>query len=517
MPSQRIQQVVIVGGGTAGWMTAAALARFLPSAICKITLIESEQIGTVGVGEATIPHIRHFNQLLGVDENEFIRATQATYKLGIQFSGWGSPGTSYIHPFGLYGHDISGIDFHHYWLRLRSLGDEAPLENYSIAAVAALAEKFAYPDANPDSPRSDFGYAFHLDASLYAQFLRRYAVQKGVVRIEGKIDQVQFSSTTGFIETVMLESGEQLAGQLFIDCSGFRGLLIEGALKTGYEDWRHWLPCDRAVAMPCERTGDPLPYTRAIAQKVGWQWRIPLQHRTGNGHVYCSDHLSDDEAAYQLRHQIDGEAAGEPNFLRFVTGRRQRSWNKNCVAIGLASGFLEPLESTSIYLIQVGILKLLENFPDADFADVDRTEFNRHIDLEYRRVRDFLILHYKANARMGEPFWDACRTMAIPEELERKINLFRESAHIEHYQQGLFMTPSWLAVYIGQGVIPDAYDARVARHTRETIAAYLEKLHQGIRVDVDAMPSHNTAIQHAINAISVRYPEASMSLYGLQR
>lgn len=516
MSSQRIQRVVIVGGGTAGWMTAAALARFLPPALCKIVLVESEQIGTVGVGEATIPHIRHFNQLLGIDENEFIRATHATYKLGIQFTGWGTPESSYIHPFGLFGHDIRGIDFHHYWLHLRSLGDETPLDNFSIAAVAATAEKFAYPETNPDSPRADFGYAFHLDASLYAKLLRDYSAEKGVTRIEGKIEQVNLSAQTGFIESLTLESGEKIDGQLFIDCSGFRGLLIEGALKTGYEDWRQWLPCDRAVAMPSERTISPVPYTRSIAQRVGWQWRIPLQHRTGNGQVYSSEYLSDDEALHLLHTQLNGET-GKPNFLRFVTGRRKKSWNKNCVAIGLASGFLEPLESTSIYLIQVAILKLLEHFPDANFAEIDRAEFNRHIDLEYRRVRDFLILHYKANGRFGDPFWDACRAMAIPEELERKINLFKESAHIEHYQQGLFMTPSWLAVYIGQGIVPEGYDARVMRHTKETMAGYLKDISESIQTDVNSMADHTTAIEKALKAVATRYPEASMSLYGLQK
>lgn len=517
MSAQRIQQVVIVGGGTAGWMTAAALARFLPPALCRIVLVESEQIGTVGVGEATIPHIRHFNQLLGIDENEFIRATHATYKLGIQFTGWGAPDSSYIHPFGLFGHDIRGIDFHHYWLHLRSLGDEIPLDNFSIAAVAATAGKFAYPEKNPDSLRSDFGYAFHLDASLYAKFLRNYSAERGVRRIEGKINQVKLSSLTGFIESLTLENGEKIDGQLFIDCSGFRGLLIEGALKTGYEDWRQWLPCDRAVAMPSERTTDPVPYTRSIAQRVGWQWRIPLQHRTGNGQVYSSEYLNDEDALYLLRSQLNGEETGEPNFLRFVTGRRKKSWNKNCVAIGLASGFLEPLESTSIYLIQVAILKLLENFPDTDFAEIDRAEFNRHIDLEYRRVRDFLILHYKANGRVGDPFWDACRAMSIPAELERKINLFRESAQVEHYQQGLFMTPSWLAVYIGQGIVPQGYDSRVMRHPTDTMADYLKKISEAIEADVHGMADHKTAIDNAIKGISGIYPEASMNLYGLPK
>lgn len=516
MQAERINQVVIVGGGTAGWMTAAALGRFFSASGCAVTLVESEQIGTVGVGEATIPHIRHFNQILGIDENEFMRATQATYKLGIQFSGWGKPGSSYVHPFGLYGHDINGIDFHHYWLRLRELGDETPLGDYSVSVTAALAEKFEYPHADPNDARSDYGYAFHLDATLYARYLRAFAIQKGVTRIEGKITQVNVRPDDGFIESVTLERGEKITGQLFIDCSGFRGLLIEGALKTGYEDWSHWLPCDRAVAMPCERMGDPVPYTKSTAQSVGWQWQIPLQHRTGNGQVYCSQYLGDDEAINNLRQHLPGSATGEPNLLRFVTGRRKQSWNKNCIAIGLASGFLEPLESTSIYLIQVGIFKLMELFPDQDFAPINPKEFNRLIDLEYCRVRDFLILHYKANSRHGEPFWDACRNMVIPAELERKINLFYESAHIEHYQQGLFMLPSWLAVYIGQGIIPATYDARVSVHPPAALAKYLAKIKTDNYRAAHAMPAHRVAIERALNASGRSYPAASMSLYGLQ-
>jgi tryptophan 7-halogenase len=542
MQPNSINEIVIVGGGTAGWMTAAALSKFLPANYCKITLIESEQIGTVGVGEATIPHIRHFNDMLGIDENEFIRATQATYKLGIQFINWGAKGSTYIHPFGLLGHDINGIDFHHYWLRLRELGDTTPIDDYAIANIAALAEKFDYPNHNPNEINSEFGYAFHMDASLYAIFLKKYSMQKGVIRVEGKINHVALSNrsdsnrsdsnrsdsnrsdsnrsdsnTQGFVESVTLESGQSIAGQLFIDCSGFRGLLIEEALATGYEDWSHWLPCDRAVAIPSEKNSAPLPYTRAIAQDVGWQWRIPLQHRTGNGQVYCSNYMSDETAEHNLRSQLEGKAMAEPNFLRFKTGRRKQSWNKNCVAIGLASGFLEPLESTSIYLIQVGINKLLELFPTNEFAPADTREFNRLIDIEYRRVRDFLILHYKANSRYGLPFWDYCRNMPIPSELDYKMQLFRECAQVEHYEQGLFMAPSWQAVYFGQGIIPQGYDTRITHYPAKLIAEYLQKVKQDIHNAVELMPSHSSSINRALKTLHSHYPTASMSLYGSKK
>jgi tryptophan 7-halogenase len=517
MQTNNINEIVIVGGGTAGWMTAAALSNFLPASRCKITLVESEQIGTVGVGEATIPHIRHFNQMLGIDENEFIRETQATYKLGIQFVDWGKKGSSYIHPFGLFGHDINGIDFHHYWLRLRELGDTTAIDDYAIANVAALAEKFDYPSSELDQINSEFGYAFHMDASLYANYLKKYSQKKGVLRIEGKVNHVKCSQINGFIESITLESGQSIPGQLFIDCSGFRGLLIEETLHTGYDNWSHWLMCDRAVAMPSEKVSAPLPYTQAVAQDVGWQWHIPLQHRTGNGQVYCSAYITDDNAQHNLRSQLEGNAIGEPNFLRFTAGRRKQSWNKNCVAIGLASGFLEPLESTSIYLIQVGVNKLIELFPTINFEPVDTREFNRLIEIEYHRVRDFLILHYKANNHHGLPFWDYCRNMAIPEELEYKMHLFRESAQVEHYEQGLFMAPSWHAIYFGQGIIPRGYDTRVAHYPAKDISEYLHNIKRDIAKAVELMPTHAWSVERALNASRRLYPEASLSLYGSRK
>lgn len=519
MQASKINRIVIVGGGTAGWMTAAALSRFLPPSFCSINLVESEQIGTVGVGEATIPHIRHFNAMLGIDEQEFIKETQATYKLGIQFNDWKTLGQSYMHPFGLFGHDINGIEFQHYWLRMRAAGDSTPFDQYSLSITAALEERFAYPSERFGALSSEYGYAFHLDASLYARYLRNYALNNGVKRTEGKVTHVPTNPDTGFIEAVYLESGEQLPGDLFIDCSGFRGLLIEKALRTGYENWTHWLPCDRAVAVPSNSAHPPSPYTQATARSAGWQWRIPLQHRTGNGLVYCSEYQDDERAYAQLSESLHEATTAEPNFLRFTTGRRKKSWNKNCVAIGLSSGFLEPLESTSIYLIQQSILKLLEFFPDQRCAPINTDEFNRQISTEYERIRDFLILHYHATQRNDSEFWNYCRNMTIPESLSRKITLFKETGHIEQYQMGLFMTPSWLAVCLGQGVVPNRYDHRVDSYgSNEVLAKYLAGLRQEIKQITQKMPSHQAFLEHSKKlGRQQQPPKASLSLYGSAR
>jgi tryptophan halogenase len=509
--------LVIVGGGTAGWMTAAALAKFLPSQQYQITLVESDAIGTVGVGEATVPHIRYFNEVLGIDENEFMKKTNATYKLGIEFSNWRKPGDTYIHPFGIYGQPHKDISFHHYWLKLRQLGDLSPIGDYSVGVVAATAGKFSYPHSNPHSLFSKYGYAFHLDASLYAGFLREYSTARGVTRIEGKITRVNQNPDSGFISSVELASGELLTGDLFIDCSGFRGLLINETLKTEFEDWSHWLPCDRAIAVPSAKTGEPLPYTKAIARTAGWQWRIPLQNRTGNGQVYSSNHISDDEVASNLLQNLDGEPLANLNYLRFKAGRRVKSWDKNCVAIGLASGFLEPLESTSIYLIQLAIMKLIEFFPYADMEKANSAEFNRTLTNEYERIRDFLILHYHATERSDSAFWDYCRTMKIPESLLYKINLFREQGHIERYKHGMFLEPSWVAVYTGQGIIPKTYHPYVNAVELPQLQHHLQSMRDTIAAGVRAMPSHADSIErYGNNARTEKtWPPAAMSLYGV--
>jgi tryptophan halogenase len=457
-PNGRVNKIVIVGGGTAGWMAAAGLSKVLAPAGILIELVESEEIGTVGVGEATIPQLLHFNALLELDENEFVRATQATYKLGIEFVDWHRIGARYIHPFGSYGLAMLGVDFQHFWLKGRHLGERTPLDAYSLGAVAARQGRFLRP--LPDqtrSPLSKISYAFQFDASLYARFLRGIAERRGVRRTEGRITQVHQNGERGLVEAVSLADGRWVEGELFIDCSGFRGLLIEQTLGSGYEDWTRWLPCDRAVAAPCARVEDPIPYTRATARPAGWQWRIPLQHRTGNGYVYCSRYVSDDEATATLLANLDGTPLAAPRMLRFTAGHRRRPWIGNVVSMGLASGFLEPLESTSIHMVQSAIARLLTFFPSATFEQAEIDEYNRQTILEYENVRDFLVLHYRATERSDTPFWDYCRTLPPPPGLQRKLELFRTNGRIARDKDELFTETSWLAVMAGQGIEAAGY------------------------------------------------------------
>jgi tryptophan halogenase len=479
----RIRKVVIVGGGTAGWMTAAALSKIMGEIPdFEIELVESEEIGTVGVGEATIPQILLFNKLLDIDEHDFVRATNATYKLGIEFVDWTHLGHRYVHPFGLYGLDMKGIEFHHHWLKGRTLGDPAPLDAYSLAIVAGLQGRFAHPRPDqPNSPLSKVSYAFQFDASLYARYLRRIAEAQGVTRTEGRIVEVQQNGETGFVEALVLQNGAQIEGELFIDCSGFRGLLIEQTLKSGFEDWSKWLPCDRALAVPCELGGDHQPLTRSTARPAGWQWRIPLQHRIGNGYVYSSAHVSDDEAAATLLANLDGRPLADPRPLRFLAGHRKKAWVKNVVALGLAGGFLEPLESTSIHLVQSGIAELMTLFPTRQFDETEIERFNAQTVKEYVDIRDFLVLHYKATERSDSDFWNYCRTLDPPDGLADKLAMFRSNGRVFRENNELFTETSWLAVMVGQGIetagyhpaadiLPDDETLRRLAHVREVIA-----------------------------------------------
>lgn len=458
MNDQRIRKIVIAGGGTAGWMTAAACAKILKNDYCDIELIESDQIGTVGVGEATIPQIGTYNRTLGLEENEFVRETRGTFKLGIEFVGWGAPGDRYIHPFGTYGLDMEGVSFHAFFLKGHPDWTAKLLEQYSLQALAARQGKFMRPVNAGNSPLSKIAYAFHFDAGLYAQYLRRYSEERGVKRHEGKIVDVKQNAETGFIESVVLEDGRIFDGDLFVDCSGFRGLLIEQKLEAGYEDWSHWLPCNAAVAVPCENAGPPTPYTRSTAREAGWQWRIPLQHRIGNGMVFSRNHTTDEKAAETLLANLDGKPLADPRFLSFTPGMRKKFWIKNCVAIGLSAGFIEPLESTSIHLIQSGVAKMLQMFPDRRFNQIDIDRYNRVTAFEFEKIRDFIILHYNATQRTGEPFWDYVREMSIPDYLEDKINLFKSYGRIFRENEELFNDTSWFAVMTGQNIRPQGYD-----------------------------------------------------------
>ena len=482
--------VVIVGGGTSGWMTAAALAQVLRGKY-DITLVESDEIGTIGVGEATIPMIALFNTMLGIDENEFMRETQASFKLGIEFVNWGRLGDRYMHGFGPLGQENWTVDFHQYWLKQYLAGKAPELEKFSINNAACAHNKFMRPRMDmPKSPLSQLRYAFHFDATLYARYLRKYSEQRGVRRVEGRITSVQQREADGHVSAIALQSGELVEGDLFIDCSGFRGLLIEGALKTGFEDWSHWLPCDRAVAVPCASAPELLPYTRATARQAGWQWRIPLQHRIGNGHVFASRFMSEDEATATLMGSLDGAPMAEPRALRFQTGRRKKCWNKNVVSIGLASGFVEPLESTSIHLVQMAIAHLLTYFPSNGFDEAVTQQFNRMMQLEYEWVRDFIILHYKATERTDTAFWNHCREMEIPRSLQDRIDLFKADGRVFRDGEELFSKPSWIQVLHGQRVRPAAYHPLTDLLSEQEIAVYLDEVAGVIGACVDVMPTH---------------------------
>jgi tryptophan 7-halogenase len=495
-----IKTIVIVGGGTAGWMAAAALARLLQNRYA-IRLVESDEISTVGVGESTIPMMRLFNNVLGINEDEFMRETKATFKLGIEFEDWGRIGERYMHGFGKFGQDLGTVDFFQYWLRAHLAGGAPDLERYSINRMAAHAAKFMRPtDEVANSPLADIVYAFHLDAGLYARYLRKYAEARGVVRTEGKIVDVRQRAADGFIESVVLENGEVIGGELFLDCSGFRGLLIEQTLKTGFEDWSHWLPCDRAWAVPCEAGPDLLPYTRASARPAGWQWRIGLQHRTGNGHVYASRFMGDDEAAHILMSGLDGKPLAEPKLLRFTAGRRKKTWNRNVVAIGLSSGFLEPLESTSIYLVQSALQRLVSLFPDGGFDRHDIDEFNRQGDFEVERIRDFIILHYHATERSDTPFWDHVRTMDVPDTLRRKMDLYRSHGRVVRENNELFTEIGWQQVLHGQGVRPRAAHPLAGLLGDRELGEFLGNIERVVGKCVDVMPSHKDFIAAIVRA-----------------
>jgi len=488
-----IKKVIIAGGGTAGWMTAAALSRLIGKNL-EIILIESDEIPSVGVGEATIPPILNFHRLLKIDEQAFMRATNATFKLGINFENWRSRDHQYFHSFGQTGQDCWAATFHNFWLKGREQGLAADFEAYCLEIQAARQNRFAHINGNP------IHYAYHFDAGLYAQFLRKIAGQEGVTRLEGKIGEVQLDTDTGYIASLLLASGERVQGDLFIDCTGMQGLLIEQALNAGYEDWSHWLPCDRAIPLQTTAVDEATPYTRAIAHEAGWQWRIPLQNRVGNGLVYSSKYLADDQAAALLMKKVTGEPLTEPRVIRFRTGRRRKQWLKNCVAVGLSSGFLEPLESTSIHLIQRSIIRLMQLFPSQGIKEADINEFNRQANAEIEYIRDFIILHYKVTQRQDSPFWRYCQAMDVPDTLARKIELFRRCGRIFREDVDLFHENSWVQVMMGQGITPEQYHQIVDMMPEQELAAFLSGLKQSIDRTLVELPSHQNYLAHYCKA-----------------
>ena len=492
MSDSRIRDVVIVGGGTAGWMAAAALSATMGDQL-RIKLVESEQIGTVGVGEATIPALRLFNGLVGIDEDAFLRASQGSFKLGIEFLNWGRIGESYMHTFGQIGQSLDLIEFWQYWLRGRKEGIAENLGKYSFNENVARAGKFARLQRIPNSELEGIGYAFHFDASLYARFLREISEKNGVIRTEGRIIKVNQDAESGFVRSFILESGEEIEGELFIDCSGFRAMLMEQTLDVGYVDWSHWLPCDHAIAVPTANSGPPRPFTQSIAHRAGWQWRIPLQHRTGNGCVFSSAYMSEDEARQILLDNVEGAPLAEPRSIRFKTGMREKAWHRNVVALGLASGFIEPLESTSIHLVQNGIARLISHFPDRGFAQVNIDTYNRRIAYDYERIRDFIILHYTANQR-DEPFWRYLREMDLPDSLSAKIELFKATGRIFREQEELFAEVGWFQVLVGQNIIPETYHPLADVLTQDELAGFLRDIRTIVSAPVPHLPSHSDFI-----------------------
>jgi tryptophan halogenase len=491
--STQVKKVVIAGGGTAGWLAAAALSHQLGK-VLDITLIESDEIGTIGVGEATIPPIRVFHKLLQIDEREFMRATAATFKLGISFENWARKGDRYIHSFGRNGKPTWMCEFHNFWLRSLELGVKSELGEYCFELQAAKAGKFA------TAPQLDINFAYHFDAGQYAKFLRKFAEGHGIRRVEGKIREVKQHSESGFIESLVLHSGEVVAGDLFIDCTGFRGLLIEQTLKTGYEDWSQWLPCDSAAAVQTELTGPAPPYTRSIAHDAGWRWCIPLQHRVGNGLVFSSQHLGDDAAKEELLRSIDGAPVNAPRVLKFQTGRRRQVWNKNCVALGLASGFIEPLESTSIHLMMVGVTRLLHLFPYSGVKQSSIDQYNEGARIEMEKTRDFVVLHYHATQRDDSPFWRHCRDMAIPETLARRIQLFKDSAYAYQSAEELFRVDSWSQVMLGQRIMPSSYHPAARVLGDQELTKFLAEFRASIEQTVARMPAHQDFVNQYCKA-----------------
>ncbi|HWF98853.1 MAG TPA: tryptophan halogenase family protein [Steroidobacteraceae bacterium] len=494
MNDRRIRSLAIVGGGTAGWMAAAALSKSLAGMGVRLRLIESARIDPIGVGEATIPPIMDFIRQLGIDEGDLVREIKATYKLGIGYRDWTRDGHFYFHPFGPAGPGIGNVPFQAYWLKMLLEGKAERLEEYSIQAAAALRGRFARPVHAPNTPLNKITYALHFDAGRFARYLRGYAEARGVLRTEGCVRDVLLRDSDGFVDSLTLESGEIVSADLFIDCSGFPGLLIEGALRTGYQDWSRWLPCDRAVIVHSERAAQPNPYTLVTAREAGWQWQIPLQHRDGNGYIYSGGFSGDDAAAERLLGTLDGRAVSEPIALRFRPGRRKAAWSRNVVALGLAAGFLEPLEATSIHLIQRGIAMLLKFFPDRDFATADIDRYNRILESEFSGVRDFLLMHYSQTERAGS-FWQHCRDIPLTDSLREKLELFRSHGRILREETELFPVLSWLSVMVGQNIIPRRYDPLVDGVDPHKIQSRLEELRSSVRDCVAAMPPHWEFIQ----------------------
>lgn len=490
MKNKQIKDVVIAGGGTAGWITAALLNKVLGKVV-NITLVESDHIGTVGVGEASIPPILHLNAALGIRENEFIKATQATIKLGIEFENWRSQKHAYMHAFGDIGKDFPFCEFYHFWLRAKQQGTASDFWDFSLNYQAAKQHKFTHLQHIPNTQLTGLNYAYHFDATLYGEYLKSLSISRGVNRIEGKIAQVEQCQNTGFITALALEDGQTVTGDLFIDCTGLSALLIEQTLNTGFEDWSHWLPCDSAIAVQTKSAAEPVPYTRSIAHDAGWQWQIPLQHRVGNGLVFSSRHITDEQAKQQLLENLPGEPITEPRVIRFKTGRRRKQWHKNVVSVGLSSGFLEPLESTSIHLIQTAAIRLIKLFPHNGIDDSLVETFNQQSQTEIERIRDFIILHYKLTERTDSAFWRQCKQMSIPDSLQKKIDLFKATGKIIREDDELFAQIAWQQVMIGQGLEANDYSALASALSDDQLSELFSSLKTLINGTVKQLPSHS--------------------------